>query len=103
MTTTTYSDTIGLPAGLGLTSPPRRRRSLSAWLHRVVLRLRISHAMSAVHADLKAMPTFVLDDIGIPASEIDRIARTARLLIVRRAIRSKLDRARRKGGRRWTS
>jgi hypothetical protein len=49
------------------------------------------------------MPTFVLNDIGIPADEIDRAVRTATLLMVRRAIRAKLDRVRRRGGHLWTS
>ena len=103
MTVSTYSDTIGLPAGLGLSTPLRRRRGFVASLSRTILRVRVGLAMSAVRADLKSMPTFVLIDIGIPADEIGRIVRAARLLIVRRAIRARLDRTRQKGGRRWIS
>ena len=109
MTVSTYSDTIGLPAGLGLSTPLRRRRGFVASLSRTILRVRVGLAMSAVRADLKSMPTFVLIDtaivghIGVPADEIGRIVRAARLLIVRRAIRARLDRTRQKGGRRWIS
>jgi len=103
MTISNYSDTIGLPAGLGLSTPLRRRRGFVASLSRTILRVRVGLAMSAVRADLKSMPTFVLNDIGIPADEIGRIVRAARLLIVRRAIRDRLDRTHRKGGRRWIS
>lgn len=103
MTISNYSDTIDLPAGLGLSTPLRRRRGFVASLSRTILRVRVGLAMSAVRADLKSMPTFVLNDIGIPADEIGRIVRAARLLIVRRAIRDRLDRTHRKGGRRWIS
>ena len=73
MTVSTYSDTIGLPAGLGLSTPLRRRRGFVASLSRTILRVRVGLAMSAVRADLKSMPTFVLNDIGIPADEIDAV------------------------------
>lgn len=102
--TTTYTDTINLPAGLGLiTLPSRPRRTARAWLDRAMTRLQVRFALWSVRADLRGMPTFVLNDIGIPADEIDRAVRTATLLMVRRAIRAKLDRVRRRGGHLWTS
>jgi uncharacterized protein YjiS (DUF1127 family) len=103
MTISTYNDAFDLPAGLGLTALSRPRYRPLSWLSRLVLRFRISQAISAVRADLKSMPTFVLNDIGIPADEIDRIARSARLVIIRRAIKAQLDRSRRKGGFGWTT
>lgn len=102
--TVTYSETYDLPAGLGLTGPRHQRRTLRAWFGRALTRLRVGYALSAVRADLKRMPTFVLNDIGIPADEIDRITRAARHTIIRSAVRSKLDRTGpSNGGRVWTS
>jgi hypothetical protein len=101
--TFTYAEPRGLPAGLGLTSDPARpRRTARAWLQRLVTRLQVRYAIWAVRTDIRSIPTFVLDDIGIPADEVDRAVRTATLLIIRRAIRARLDRARR-GRRAWTS
>lgn len=101
--TFTYAEPRNLPAGLGLTSTPARpRRSPRAWFERAVTRLQVRYAIWAVRADIHSIPTFVLDDIGIPADEVDRTVRTATLLIIRRAIKARLDRTR-KGRRAWTS
>ena len=104
MSLTTCSDARTLPAGLGLTAlPSRPRRSARAWFDRLLTRIHVRYALWAVRADLQGMPTFVLNDIGIPADEIDRAVRTATLVIIRRAIRVRLHRIRRRGGHAWTS
>ncbi len=102
--TYTLSETRNLPAGLGLTGEPiRPRRTPRAWFDRFVTRLQVRYALWSVRADLATVPTFVLADIGIASDDVDEAIRRASLLIIRRAIRVKLDRARGgKGGRRWT-
>lgn len=106
MTLTTYSDTQSLPAGLGLTAAPaRRRRTARVWLDRVITRLHVRYALWSVRADLETIPTFVLSDIGIPADDIDHAVRTATLVVIRRAIRAKLERVHglKNRGSRWTT
>ena len=101
--TITLTETSSLPAGLGLTDEPaRRRRTPRAWLHRTITRLQVRYAVWSVRADLATIPTFVLADIGIAPDDVDDATRRATLVIIRRAIRTKLDRARGRKGRRWT-
>lgn len=103
MTITFYSEPQLLPAGLGLApNPARRRRSFGVWLRRLLTRIAVRRALVSARADLASIPSYVLIDMGIAPDDIDHAGRIATLLVVRRAIRTKLRWARRpQEGYRW--
>jgi len=103
MSLTTFSDPQAFQSTLG--NQNRQRRTLRTRLDRMLVRLQVRFALWSVRNDLNTIPSYVLADIGIRADDVDRAVRTATLVVVRRAIRTKLHRYQglKDGGARWTT